>query len=146
MQVDGTFSFQLRTFAIFFQSALVPVYVMFLSPLQPLNALSPIEVTLLPIVTLVKPLQPTNALSSIYAAPIVTLISPVQSPKAPPPIDVILSGMITLVRLSQSPNALKPIAVTGLSLYYVATDNENYYLFVGQLCINPNLFYDFDTM
>lgn len=30
--------------------------------------------------------------------------------------------------------------------YYVATDNENYYLFVGQQCINPNLFYDFDTM
>ncbi len=30
--------------------------------------------------------------------------------------------------------------------YYVATDNENYYLFVGQLCITPNLFYDFDTM
>ena len=30
--------------------------------------------------------------------------------------------------------------------YYVATDNENYYLFVRQLCINPNLFYDFDTM
>ena len=30
--------------------------------------------------------------------------------------------------------------------YYVATDNENYYLFAGQQCINPNLFYDFDTM
>ena len=30
--------------------------------------------------------------------------------------------------------------------YYVATDNENYYLFVGHQCINPDLFYDFDTM
>ena len=30
--------------------------------------------------------------------------------------------------------------------YYVATDNENYFLFVGRQCINPNSFYDFDTM
>ena len=80
MQVDGTFSFQLRTFAIFFQSALVPVYVMFLSPLQQLNALSPIEVTLFPIVTLVKPLQPLNAKSPIEVtlSPIVTLVKPMQ--------------------------------------------------------------------
>ena len=60
-------------------------------PLQPLNARSPMEVTLLPMVTEVKPLQPLNACS---------------------PIEVTLFGMVTEVKLLQPLNALPPMEVT----------------------------------
>ena len=72
---------------------------MLVKPLQALNAESPIEVTLLPMVTLVKPLQPRKAAEPIVVTPlpIVTLVSPLQSSNAELPIEVTLpSEGITL--------------------------------------------------
>ena len=84
------------------------------SILQSLNALSPILLTLFPIVTLVRLLQPQNALVLIVVtlSGIVTLFRLLQSQNAPYPIVVTLSGIVTLVRLMQEENALSPIVVT----------------------------------
>ena len=53
---------------------------MLVKPLQLLNAMWPIEVTELGMVTLVKPLQPQNASSpiSLTELPMVTLVKPLQ--------------------------------------------------------------------
>ena len=65
--------------------------VILVKPLQPLNAFSPISVTLLGMVMLFKPLQPLNAY---------------------PPISVTLLGMVMLFKPVQPLNAHQPIPVT----------------------------------
>ena len=70
------------------------------SPLQPLNAPSPMLVTLLGITMLVRPLQPENAELPMLVTllGIVTLIRPLQPENALPPMLVTLLGIVTLVR------------------------------------------------
>ena len=83
--------------------------------MQPENALYPIQVTLLGIVTFVSEVQPENTepLSpfpiEVTLSGIVTLVSEVQSANAELPIEVTLFGIVTLVSEVQPENADSPI-------------------------------------
>ena len=78
------------------------------------NAEFPIEVTELPIVTLVKRQQLLNAEFPIEVTEfgIVTLVKPVHSLNAYSPIEVTEFGIVTLVKTVHSLNAYSPIEVT----------------------------------
>src|ERR1035438_6370187 len=70
------------------------------------------QVTLLPIETLVSPSQSLNAAfpRAMTLLGIVTLVTPHEE-NAPYPIVVRLSGIVTLVRLQQPTNAWSPMLV-----------------------------------
>ena len=71
---------------------------------HPLNASSPICVTLLGIVTAVRPMHFQNVKSpiSVTLLGIVTAVSPVHPAKAPSPISITLLGIVTAVSPVQS--------------------------------------------
>ncbi len=104
---------------------------MLVKPVHPLNADSPIDVTLFDIVTLVKPVQPSNAQSPIESPLVIITIfrllislicgmaiegidtSLIGHPKnAESPIDVTLFGIVTLVKPVHPLNTPLPISVT----------------------------------
>ena len=91
--ITTVFNLLLRTYEI----AIVGIVAFSIG--QPENAAYPIEVTLFPIVMLVRPLQSSNAKSPIEVtlSGIVTLVRDVQPENAPFPIKVILSGTTMLV-------------------------------------------------
>ena len=97
-------------------------------PLQPANALPPIEVTELGIIVFLHPLINVFVAVSIMALqfsrelytelPLSTfmLVKPLQLENAPVPIEVTELGMVTLVRPLQLRNAPSPIEVTELGM------------------------------
>ena len=97
-------------------------------PLQPLKALSPIEVTELGMVVFLQPASKVLVAVSIIALqlslesylelPLSTTIDskPLQPEKALPRIEVTELGMVTLVKPLQSSKALSPIEVTELGM------------------------------
>ena len=91
------------------------------------KALSPIVVTLLPIVTEVRELQLLKAHLPIVVTllPMVTEVREVQPLKADHPIVVTLFGMVTEVRELQSPY-LQPI----ITQYFIDNKSEIWLLFL----------------
>ena len=97
-------------------------------PLQPMNALSPIEVTELGIIVFLHPLINVFVAVSIMALQFsresytelpqstIKLHKPLQPPNALSPIEVTELGMVTLVKPLQYWNAYLPIEVTDLGM------------------------------